>query len=991
MATRVLVVVAWFGGLLMSAGRGCAKQDPANLLRSSSVPSPNLLRNSTFTQCANPGVPDWWGTSGPEQIEKWEGVYGTETDSPVVGTNSLRIGAPLAVQSYANLLPSGRQYTFSLYLKGSQEGLPVALYIGDKSETVKATCDWQRYAFSASPQKGHWASGRLIVKFGIFQPGTLWVAAPQLEYGSQATPYQPSASDAAVSPKAGATVPLPQEALPLPETHCVQTAQPPTIDGKLDDSCWTLATAASGFRDIQTGRPASADTEVRTLRDADSLYVAVRCMEPDVSRIVAKTTTRDGPVFGEDCIEIFLQPEPSSSDYLHLAANAAGGQYDEKVYDSSWDANWKVATSRGTNYWCAEFAIPFAGLDLTPRMKKAWRFNVGRNRPRGEGNSWTAWSCTYGGFHTPSRFGTLHISEAQELARFGYEVNRLDLEALPAGSLGLRLTLGARPPRTKKVLAEATVASRSSGARVDLTGLSLGRRARTFTLPLLGLKPEPGDYRVQLTLRNEAHGPPVHQVIRRVAFQPAAASPGPPLSAVFELSYYTSEPEARLWVKSNLSAAATVKVQLGGLPSGQVTSIVPQDSVRLAAGRETLVPCSLSGLACGEYEATITLVAKKGQAESSAHCKLIKLPAATTEVKMNRLSRSLLVNGKPFIAYAQGIHGFRTDWWLEDIQAHHFNSVVGGFSAPASKEELDGAEPKVREFLDACERRSLKVVFWMHAPPGPFDAACEAVMKTIERFKDHPAILCWYLVDEPEGWWEAAGRKESDLLDLYKAAKAADPYRPSHINWYSWVKGKGAYGGLDATDIGSVDRYPIGRDNAMKVMTDITKLMNDDCRPRFQPTAFWCQMYGYDDAIREPTPEEQRCMTYLCLTHGMRLIYYFIYKPMSVATWESMTPLGDEIAALTPVLADPSARELAVGMLMDTVSYSMWESRGHVYFLAANGSYEPFQATFDVAKLARRPLKRKATVWFEGRTVRLQWGKLTDSFNPLARHVYELR
>jgi hypothetical protein len=318
--------------------------------------------------------------------------------------------------------------------------------------------------------------------------------------------------------------------------------------------------------------------------------------------------------------------------------------------------------------------------------------------------------------------------------------------------------------------------------------------------------------------------------------------------------------------------------------------------------------------------------------------------------------------------------------------------VVAYFPAPASEEALAYDTARIRYFLDECEKRELKAVFWMQPPTASdYNTVKEAILRVVNQFKDHPAILFWYLIDEPEGWWSnEGGKQEGDLVDLHDAVKEADPYRPAQINWYAWTAGKGGYGSLNATDIGSLDLYPIGMvENAMKAIADITSLMNEDCRSRNMPTAFWVQMYGYDDAVREPTPEEMRCMTYISLIYGMRALYYFIYKPMYTGLWDSMTPLGAELKELEPILGDSNARELAVGAANDSLHYALWQSGGKVYLLACNGDNDQVNATFNLKEITGLTAG-KATVWFEGRELPLQDGNLLDIFKPYERHVYEL-
>jgi len=968
-------------------------------------PSPNILRNSAFTACANPGVPDWWGTGAPERIEHWEGCYGTEEDSPVPGTRSLRLtsgpkGQCFSVQSHAYGTPPGREYTFSIYLKSREPGLVAALSIGDRSTRVTVGTEWQRHVFTATPQKGHWARGRLVVRFGLVKPGTLWVAAPQLELGDHATPYRPADADRPAAPGEPApTGPaIPADAPPVAQATCRKVRRGPELDGRAADACYEQAERLGGFTDITTGRPAEDQTECRVVRDQRALYIAFRCLQTRAGKVPAKVTRRDGAVFGEDSVEVFLQPNPADGRYIHLAVNAIGTQFDELGFDTTWDAQWRVATYREESEWGAELKIPFASLPIGSEAPDEWRVNLCRTAVRDGARVHSAWSRVYGGFHQPARFGKLAGMSRSDLAIYAYELADLALAAegtnklvlrgrivsWPALARSARLTVTVRPARGKSLRSERTV--------------ELGDLAKSPTVPFSVTIPadadtlQAGPFRVSVRVYNARSRIAAHRVARTFVLTRAAPQEGP-LWAVFERSYYTNEPTARLLVRWQGAPRTAVHVTARRAEGEPIALSLSPAGGPLAPG-DNLLACDIKSLPTGEYRVTVSAGSGHGPAECEVLYGLTKLAPAKTEVKMSRFNRGLLVNGEPFLAYAQGIHGANTGWWLDDIAEHGFNAVVASFPMYRSDEELQKDAERVRGFLDECLRHSLRVVFWLHPGKGAYPPMREAAVRTITAFRDHPAILCWYLVDEPEGWWEQSegGKQEADLVDLYRAAKAADPYRPSQINWYSWRPGRGGYGTLDATDLGSLDRYPIARTaNPMKSIADIVSLMNTDCRHRAQPTAFWCQMYGYDDAVREPTPAEERCMTYLCLIRGMRLVYYFIYKPMSPDLWASMKPLGDEIATLEPLLGHPDARELAVGTTADTVHYSLWRTGDdELLLMAANAGYERVEGTFDLS--AEVGLGRKAAaVLFEDRSIKLRGGKLTDSFEPCARHVYRLK
>ena len=147
----------------------------------------NLLRNSHFWWASNGEVPDWWGTGVPERIRQWHGCLSLEEGAPLPGVRALRLfnpqeGTPFQLQSYAYALPIGKPYTFSVYLRAERENFPVTLRIGyDQSTRVLVSTKWQRFVFTATPKRGHWAPGRLIVAVSFSQTGPLWVAAPPFE------------------------------------------------------------------------------------------------------------------------------------------------------------------------------------------------------------------------------------------------------------------------------------------------------------------------------------------------------------------------------------------------------------------------------------------------------------------------------------------------------------------------------------------------------------------------------------------------------------------------------------------------------------------------------------------------------------------------------------------------------------------------------------------------------------------------------------------
>jgi hypothetical protein len=305
---------------------------------------------------------------------------------------------------------------------------------------------------------------------------------------------------------------------------------------------------------------------------------------------------------------------------------------------------------------------------------------------------------------------------------------------------------------------------------------------------------------------------------------------------------------------------------------------------------------------------------------------------------------------------------------------------------------LDRHAAEYRGFLDGCQHKGLKVLFFMGLLSPSYGERKDLTLEIVRRFKDHPAILTWMFVDEPDLWWEnkTEGRKESDLPDLYRAIKAADPYRPAFINWCFWKPTP--YGTLGASDIASVDRYPLRYSTlafAPEIVSELAADINRDARPMHKPTLFFMQLQGFWDMAREPTPAEARWMSYVNFIGGTRLLQYFSYKPMSPRLWESMRPLGAELQELFRLIASPDACELANGA-QGSLLYSLWRSQGEHYLLLANAATKPIVADLDLHELTATET-RTITPLGESSAIKLSRGRLTFSLQPLQCGAYHLQ
>ncbi|MFW6157188.1 MAG: carbohydrate-binding family 9-like protein, partial [Armatimonadota bacterium] len=201
------------------------------------------------------------------------------------------------------------------------------------------------------------------------------------------------------------------QARPLLTAYRAET--PPAIDGDLSDPCWQAAAPTSRF--VLWGRDAlpEVQTTARVCFDDRRVYIAVEAMEPNLDPrlnmldlVKAEVTERDGRVFRDDCVEVFVQP--GRDEYYQLAVNSLGTLYDARAMDSSWDGEVEVAAKRGPTGYVFELAIDLDSIGGAP--EGTWRMNFCRNRTAVEESS--TWSGIQGAFHQPAQFGDVRFADS---------------------------------------------------------------------------------------------------------------------------------------------------------------------------------------------------------------------------------------------------------------------------------------------------------------------------------------------------------------------------------------------------------------------------------------------------------------------------------------------------------------------------------------------------------------------------------------------------
>lgn len=271
-----------------------------------------------------------------------------------------------------------------------------------------------------------------------------------------------------------------------PTVMCDKITTPPRIDGKLDDSCWKKSTRLSSFSLTSGAGLAVEPTAAYVCYDNTNLYIAFECfesalnpMENRLHEFKASEKRRDGQIFHDDCVEIFLDTNRDYSTYVHLAVNALGTVYDAREGSDGirWNADVNVSTAVGETSWIVEIAIPFQQLNRpAPKAGEIWGLNVCREEmPRKE---YSSWAGVKKNFHKPDQFGNVIFGNNVPVAVRNFPVPRFI-----SGGNELSVLLKNTSQKNQVVSFSAEIIPEKGDKRIDATRVELTpNQEKTVTL-----------------------------------------------------------------------------------------------------------------------------------------------------------------------------------------------------------------------------------------------------------------------------------------------------------------------------------------------------------------------------------------------------------------------------------------------------------------------------------------------------------------------------
>jgi hypothetical protein len=234
------------------------------------------------------------------------------------------------------------------------------------------------------------------------------------------------------------------------------------VDGVLDEAVWQRASAVE-LVDVVDGSVPLRSTEVKALWDSAYLYVAFVVEDSAVRNTM---TQHDAPLYQQDVVELFLDPDGDGLYYYELEWNCLNATFDLIMASAPGEPLPPGETTRNHLDWTAsgshsavvvngtanndadtdsgmvvEVALAWSDLQrstqaLPPASGDSLRANFYRiDYPTSGPTEYTAWSPTGAvQYHMPSKFGALVFVDSAASSTRRTEQGHGSAPAVPAGT-----------------------------------------------------------------------------------------------------------------------------------------------------------------------------------------------------------------------------------------------------------------------------------------------------------------------------------------------------------------------------------------------------------------------------------------------------------------------------------------------------------------------------------------------------------------------------
>lgn len=388
------------------------------------------------------------------------------------------------------------------------------------------------------------------------------------------------------------------------------------------------------------------------------------------------------------------------------------------------------------------------------------------------------------------------------------------------------------------------------------------------------------------------------------------------------------------------------------------------------------ISADLGLLQKGDYTISITLADPEHQwllAEKRLPLSVAAPPDATSApanaCRIDGKGRAW-VSGKPFLPvglYFGSIQ--RKD--LANLGGTAFNCVMpyGSLTLKFKDSDKKGIAA-AREVMDACHAQDIKVLFSVkdvfrtiknHPKSWQGETGLDSIVtKAVQAFRDHPALLAWYICDE------LPAREADTLIARNQLVNRLDPHHPTWAVFYQFRDLPLYRNGFDVL---GVDPYPISNEKSTS-MEKVRVAMETSERaigsPQGMPLWVVPQIFNwgvykarndlakYKADFRYPTELEMRSMALYMALRGAKGFVFYSYFDLSrppdkgqfERRWPEVCRMAKAISDLGPfLLADATAPTVTVTVAEGSVEAKAFrDDQGNVRVVIAGVGPGPSKA-----------------------------------------------
>jgi len=354
-----------------------------------------------------------------------------------------------------------------------------------------------------------------------------------------------------------------------------------------------------------------------------------------------------------------------------------------------------------------------------------------------------------------------------------------------------------------------------------------------------------------------------------------------------------------------------------------------------------------SHLPIGNYSVVLDLLDPSGKSLNTRNLSFEKIPANSPKptVYIDEYGRTIR-NGKPFFPF--GFYfgpGPNRDGSYKEHIDRISNSPFNTVMPYGINEDSLGT---IREYLDYLDSKNVCILYslkdilkglaWYGENMLGLGDEKRQITGLVTAFKDHPAVLGWYLCDE------IPAKYQDRLIERYKLVKSLDA---NHPGWSVLTDPGALFAYLETCDVMGTDPYPINRapvTNASAWTAAAYNVAGGHRSVWMVPQVMDWNCYGYDKILRGPTLDEITIMSYLCLIEGAKGMIYYSYFDLQRDVfgfdkrWKDVMTMGNEIKQLIPaVMSIKKPLNLTVQTSIPDIRHRVFaDDNGSNYLLLAN-------------------------------------------------------